>query len=117
MERFPEVILDIMPDTDNNARLEHQHFWGDDGDNFGFMGDSRVREDHGHTFEEYRDDIPGLAARKFKGIYIRMARDMLQEHYRIYSLPLHNCQDYIDDVITVAGILAEENNDNLEFTE
>ena len=125
LEGSPEFILDIMPDTDNNARLEHQHFWGDNGDNFGFMAENKsifkadgvVRSDDGHTLDEYKKDIPGLGTRKFKGVYIRMARDMLQEHYRIYSLPLHNCQDYIDDVITVAGILAEENNDNLEFTE
>ena len=122
-----EVLYEAEADTekDNNLRREHQHFWGDNGDNFGFMAENKsifkadgvVRSDDGHTLDEYKKDIPGLGTRKFKGVYIRMARDMLQEHYRIYNLPLHNCQDYIDDVITVAGILAEENNDNLEFTE
>lgn len=117
--------LPLRSQEDAAMRTEHQHFWGDNGDNFGFMAENKsifkadgvVRSDDGHTLDEYKKDIPGLGTRKFKGVYIRMARDMLQEHYRIYNLPLHNCQDYIDDVITVAGILAEENNDNLEFTE
>ena len=110
---------------DSNARTEHQHFWGDDGDNFGLMGenmgiiraDGVIRSDDGHTLDEYKKDIPGLGTRKFKGAYIRMARDMLQNEYGEYHLLTHNCQDYVDEVIALAGILAEKNNDTLEIKE
>ena len=120
-----------MSEKDNNTREdavvrgEHQHFWGDDGDNFGLMGenlkiiwgDGVVRSDDGHTLDEYKKDIPGLGTRKFKGAYIRMARDMLQNEYKEYNLFTNNCQDYVDDVIAVANMLAEKNNDTLEIDE
>lgn len=46
-----------------------------------------------------------------------MARDMLQNEYKEYNLLTNNCQDYVDEVIALAGILAEKNNDTLEINE
>ena len=122
-----EVLYEAEADTekDNNLRREHQHFWGDNGDNFGFMaenkskfvGDGVVRSDEGYSLDEYKKDVPGLGIRKFKGVYIRMARDILQNDYKVYHLINHNCQDYVDDVIAVANMLAEKNNDTLEIDE
>ena len=82
-----------------------------------FNADGVVRSDDGHTLDEYKKDIPGLGTRKFKGAYIRMARDMLQNEYGEYHLLTHNCQDYVDEVIAVANMLAEKNNDTLEIDE
>ena len=58
-----------------------------------------------------------MGTRKFKGAYIRMARDMLQNEYKEYNLFTNNCQDYVDDVIAVANMIAEKNNDTLEIDE
>ena len=121
---FGENIFTDNPVLDNNLRTEHQHFWGDNGDNFGFMGDGKdilegegkVREDTGYSLDDYRDDIPGLGAKKFKGVYIRMAHDILQNNFGNYNFILNNCQDYVDEVIHIANILAEKNNDMLEIT-
>ena len=121
---FGENIFTDNPVLDNNLRTEHQHFWGDNGDNFGFMGDGKdilegegkVREDTGYSLDDYRDDIPGLGAKKFKGVYIRMAHDILQNNFGNYNFILNNCQDYVDEVIHIANILAKKNNDMLEIT-
>ena len=128
---YSERRASAVSEKDNNTREdavvrgEHQHFWGNDGDNFGLMGenmgiirgDGVIRSDDGHTLDEYKKDIPGLGTRKFKGAYIRMARDMLQNEYKEYNLLTNNCQDYVDEVIALAGILAEKNNDTLEINE
>ena len=42
---------------------------------------------------------------------------MLQNEYKEYNLFTNNCQDYVDDVIAVANMLAEKNNDTLEIDE
>ena len=76
---------------------------------------------------------------KYKGKYIRMARDILDEEWydkkrksisdaidnksddyihsdsERYNLILHNCQDYIDEVLRLAKFIAIQNNDSLEF--
>lgn len=79
-------------------------------------GEGKVREDTGYSLDDYRDDIPGLGAKKFKGVYIRMAHDILQNNFGNYNFILNNCQDYVDEVIHIANILAEKNNDMLEIT-
>ena len=80
-------------------------------------GDGAIRSDDGYTFDEYKKDIPGLGTRKFKGVYIRIARDIFKDEYKEYNLLTNNCRDYVDEVIALVGILAEKNNDTLEINE
>ena len=79
-------------------------------------GEGKVREDTGYSLDDYRSDIPGLGTKKFKGKYIRMAHDILQNNFGNYNFILNNCQDYVDEVIHIANLLAEKNNDMLEIT-
>ena len=81
------------------------------------MGDNNVREDKGFSLDDYKNDIPNWGTKKFKGNYIRMARDILNNHWGYYNLVAHNCQDYIDEILYIAKFIAQKNNDILEITE
>ena len=41
--------------------------------------------------------------------------DYIHSDSERYNLILHNCQDYIDEVLRLAKFIAIQNNDSLEF--
>ena len=121
---------------DHNARLEHQHFIGSDGSNFGFT-DTGEFEEKGRE-NEYSYDVPNIENTKFKAKYMDMARLMVGEQMQIdsdkmketmeafsiedgeylvnsYHAYFNNCQDYVDKVISTARELARRNGDTLEI--
>ena len=122
----------------NNLRFENQQFIGNDNSNFGFMGDGKIHSDS-ENLKNYSMNIPRIGPIKYKGKYIRMARDILEEEWyekkrksmidvfnkkskkyikddkERYNFILHNCQDYIDEVLRLAKFISNQNNDSLEF--
>ena len=121
---------------DHNARLEHQHFIGSDGSNFGFT-DTGEFEEKGRE-NEYSYDVPNIENTKFKAKYMDMARLMAREQIEAdvdqmkeqmeafsiedgeylvnaYSFQSRNCQAYVDKVLGIARELAKRNGDTLEI--
>lgn len=121
---------------DHNLRLEHQHFIGSDGSNFGFT-DSGEFEEKGRE-KDYAYDVPNIGNTKFKAKYMDMARlmvgeqmqndsDKMKETMEAFSIEdgeylvnsyhayFNNCQDYVDKVISTARELARRNGDSLEI--
>ncbi len=121
---------------DHNSRLEHQHFIGSNGSNFGFTGTGEF-EEKGRE-KDYAYDVPNIGNTKFKAKYMDMARLMVGEQMQIdsdkmketmeafsiedgeylvnsYHVYFNNCQDYVDKVISTARELARRNGDTLEI--
>ena len=121
---------------DHNLRLEHQHFIGSDGSNFGFT-DTGEFEEKGRE-KDYSYDVPNIGNTKYKAKYMDMARLMAREQMeadvdqmkkqmdafsiedgeymvKAYSFQSRNCQEYVDKVIGIARELAKRNGDTLEI--
>ena len=121
--------------NDHNLRLEHQHFIGSNGENFGFTDTGEFEEKDRE--KDYSYDVPNIGNTKFKAKYMDMARLMAREQieadvdqmkelmdafsiedgeYMVkpYSFQSRNCQEYVDKVIGIARELAKKNGDTLE---
>lgn len=121
---------------DHNLRLEHQHFLGSNGENFGFTDTGEFEEKSRE--KDYSYDVPNIGNTKFKAKYMDMARLMAREQieadvdqmkeqmdafsiengeYMVnaYSFQSRNCQEYVDKVIGIARELAKRNGDSLEI--
>ena len=121
---------------DHNARLEHQHFIGSDGSNFG-LDSSGVFTEPPERLGEYQTNVPGLEGRKMKASYIDSARKKVEQRWQEierslqdankatpfhkgmrqelnrYHLLGYNCQSYVDDVISEAEKEARRNGESL----
>lgn len=122
--------------SDHNLRLEHQHFMGSNGSNFGFTDTGEFEEKDRE--KDYSYDVPNIGNTKFKAKYMDMARLMVSEQMQSdsdqmkeimesfsiedgeylvnsYHAYFNNCQDYVDNVIRTARELAKRNGDTLEI--
>lgn len=77
-----------------NRVPRHEHFWFKDGRNYGFFGDSKVRPDEGHTFEDY--DCFG---REYDDDLLEKAIEMEAKNPGEYSLWGNNCQHWAERVV------------------
>ena len=93
-----------------NQHIEHMHFVGSDGSNFGLTDSERPLVEKPEQLKRYQMESP-----KYRQEYIDRARDELEAEWqtkkaeahqssfgtalRRYSLPSYNCQHYFAEII------------------